>query len=541
MIRSERPLSTLLGFFLRKYRRPVLAGCVTILLIDVGELILPMVLKSLVDAVQAGLSGLRLREALLWTLGVVCFQVLARYVWRVTLASSAMSAGADFRSVFSRQIFEVAFGSIERRKVGEWMTLATSDVENMRMALGPGIIALTDALFYCFTIPLAIIWVAGVGSLWVLTPLLLIPFLVILFYGRIFVQSAQVQSLTGDLGTLTQEMVAGVRVLKQAGSGAAISGRIALKSHELNRRQVVLQSLQSGMGPSLEFLMSTSLVLLFAWSPGMSIGVLVALQRLVQKLMWPMIAVGMAVVYFQKARASGREFYRFLEEERVESLDSPGHRPVGLPPDAPVLECRHLDYGPLRNVEFTLRSGEWVGVRGPVASGKSTLLSLILRFQDPPRGRIFFHGKDVLDWDPPALRRELGSVLQEPYLFQGTLRSNLQTGEELGLDEALRIAALDGEDLQERLDEELGEKGISLSGGQKQRVAIARILRKPSSLLLLDDPLSSVDGETSMRVLGSLRNRWKSMNKTVLYVSHRTEHLEFCDRIIDLSREGTES
>lgn len=531
---SERPLRRLLGFFFRKYWASILAGCLTIMIIDVGELILPMIMKSLVEAVEKGDPSGSLQQALFWTAGIVVCQVLGRYVWRVTLARSAMSAGADFRSLFSRQIFEVAFGSIERRKVGELMTLATSDVENMRMALGPGIISLTDALFYCVTVPIAMVWIAPARVLWILLPLLLIPVLVIVFHRRIFDQSARVQSLNGELGTLTQEMVAGVRPLKQAGSGPALSERIGRKSHELNRRQVGLQALQSSMGPTLEFLLSTSLVLLFASSPGVPIGVLVALQRLVQKLMWPMTAIGMAVVYFQKARASGKDFYRFLEELRVESLEGTPEEPQNVSQGSPLLECRSLSLGPIDRLSFSVHEGEWLGLKGPVASGKSTLLGLILRFQDPPRGTLFYRGVDVLDWDPPALRKELGSVLQEPYLFQGSIRSNLDTGDELPIEQALQVSGLDSQGILHRVDDELGEKGMSLSGGQKQRVAIARVLRKPASLFLLDDPLSSVDELTSRQVLLELRRVWKAGKKTVIYVSHRPEHLGFCDRLVDL-------
>ena len=129
-------------------------------------------------------------------------------------------------------------------------------------------------------------------------------------------------------------------------------------------------------------------------------------------------------------------------------------------------------------------------------------------------------------------------MLQEPYLFQGTIRSNLQTGEELPLLDAISLAGLSGPGVGDRIDEELGEKGMSLSGGQKQRVAIARVLRKPASLFLLDDPLSSVDEVTSRQVLMGLRRVWKDGRKTVLYVSHRPEHLGFCDRWVDLDRSG---
>ena len=144
------------------------------------------------------------------------------------------------------------------------------------------------------------------------------------------------------------------------------------------------------------------------------------------------------------------------------------------------------------------------------------------------------NGLDVNDWEPKEVRRFFASVLQDPYLFRGSIHSNLAIGDEIDLENALEVAHVQGS-VSERLHEELGEKGSGLSGGQKQRIAIARVLRKGAPVLLLDDPLSSVDLKTSQIVLKNLVETTKALKKTVIFVSHHPEHLIYCDRIISLS------
>jgi ABC-type multidrug transport system fused ATPase/permease subunit len=248
-----------------------------------------------------------------------------------------------------------------------------------------------------------------------------------------------------------------------------------------------------------------------------------------------MSAVGLAVVYFQKAKASGAELYRFLEVERSEQIDEQSHSEnMVLKPGIPIIEARNLNFRVIQNLSFQMFPGEWLGIEGKVASGKSTLFSLLLKFYEVPRGQLFVNGRDLNEWKPNEVRHFFASVLQDPYLFRGSIRSNLEVGDDVELFEARETAHVHGAMVDQRFDENLGEKGTGLSGGQKQRIAIARALRKKASVLLLDDPLSSVDLETSRNVLKALLKSLKNRNKTVLFISHHPEHLEFCDRIIRL-------
>lgn len=533
---SDRALSHLLRHFFREYRGAVIAGIAAIIVVDSAELILPLLLKKIIDAVPLGISPDLLQSTLKSVALIFVVLVLGRYLWRVSLSKGAMRAGADFRRQFAEQIFEVSFAFYDRKKVGDLMALATGDVENMRMALGPGLISVVDSCFYCITIPVAMFSLAPNIALKMLVPVLGIPFAVLVLQNKIAVLSRQVQEQIGKLGTQTQEMVAGVRLAKIYGIETRMEERLNERSRRLNHSQVALSKTQAAFGPALEIFLSFSLVILFGVNSGYSVGTLVAMQRYLQKLMWPMSAIGLAVIYFQKAKSSGEEFYRFLEEEKSDHLEEHLHQipePV-LNPAYPLIEARNLNFRVIQNLSFQVQAGEWLGIQGPVASGKSTLFALLLKFYDCPRGQLFVNGLDILDWDAKSLRRFFASVLQDPYLFQGTVRANLDVGEDIELFEAMETAHIHASISGHRMEEELGEKGAGLSGGQKQRVAIARALRKASPVLLFDDPLSSVDLPTAEKVLNKLVKTLKSRKKTVLFISHHPEHLEFCDRVIQL-------
>ncbi len=565
---SKKPLHALFGYFFKKYRVSIIGGAVAIVLVDVAELIMPVLLRDLIDSVSVGLesvgsgsrvelssSGLSTWDLMspdsvlgrtFWILlALILVQVVGRYLWRVSLARASMRGGADLREWFSNQIFHVPLSLYDKKKVGELMTLATSDAENMRMALGPGMISFIDSAFYCVTIPLCMAWLAPELTWKSLAPMMLTPMVVLFLQRQVGEASRRVQEQIGRLGTLTQEVVAGVRVIKVQGAEDRMQSRLAQESHELNRRQIRLARFQSALGPSLEFFLSVSLVLLFAGSESVSVGTLVALQRYLQKLMWPMSAIGMAIVYFQKAKASGAEFFRFLEvpaQEQVIPLED-SIKPVPPEPGQLILELENVEFSYGEKPVFSdplslqVRSGEWIGIEGPVGTGKSTLFSLLLGFYPPQSGQIRIAGQPIQNYPVHNLRQWFSPVLQDPYLFQGSIRSNLEFWDGMPIEAALKLSEIYEGVADRRLDESLGEKGTGLSGGQKQRLAIARALRKNAPIFLLDDPLSSVDSNTAAQVLEHLTQELKKSKKTVIFVSHRREHLAVCDRVYHWSNQ----
>ena len=537
---EPHPIRRQLRFFWKHYRRGILIGASAIICIDAAELVLPLLLRDTVDSFSTGKAILEHRNSLIEGLAfVIILQVFGRYLWRVTLSKSAMLAGAEFRKQFSEKSFKISIPRMEEKKVGDLMTLATSDVENMRFALGPGVIGIIDSCFYCIALPVAMYWIAPTLAWKILLPVFMIPFVVLILQRKISIQSKFVQEQIGKLGTLTQEMISGMRIIKTYGLEQKIAQKLNFESHSLNEKQVELTQTQARLGPSMEFFLSTSVVLLFS-SSGFSVGTLVAMQRYLQKLLWPLSASAMSVIYFQKAKSSGSEFFQFVDDPSTENVQSE-LKPLKLNEGVPLIEARNLSFSYsdgktiLKNINFKLFEGEWVGISGIVGSGKSTLLQLLLKLYPVGRGQLFVNGKDIVDLSHDEARRYFSPVMQDPYLFQGTLLDNLNTSDDLyPLAWTMQVSGMHEEEFAHRMNQKLGERGAGLSGGQKQRVGIARAIRKRSPILLFDDPLSSVDILTAEHVLDQMSSEIRQMKRTVIFVSHHEEHLRYCDRVVFL-------
>ena len=541
--RSSHPILRQLIFFWKNYKKQIIIGSIAILSIDIAELYLPLLLKDTVDSFsKPSLMGHNHNSLIKGLLLVILLQVFGRYIWRIALSKSAMLAGAEFRKQFAFKSFRISIPKMEYKKVGDLMTLATGDIENMRFALGPGVISIIDACFYCIALPIAMFWIAPDLAWKVILPIVFIPVVVLVLQGKIAAQSQKVQEQIGKLGTLTQEMISGVRIIKTYGLEKKISEKLNSESHVLNKKQVEMTQTQARLGPSMEFFLSTSIVLLFS-STGYSIGTLVAMQRYLQKLLWPLTASAMAVIYFQKGKSSGKEFYQYVDDQDIEdikTLEKPSNE-IKFDKKIPIIEAKNLSFSysdskPLiDNLSFQIFEGEWVGFFGSVGSGKSTILQLLLKFYPVNRGQLFVKNKDVADYSVNEIREFFSTVLQDPYLFQGTLIENLNFSSELQpLDWSMSVSGMHEHEFLHRMNQKLGERGAGLSGGQKQRVAIARAIRKKSPILLLDDPLSSVDIDTSKYVLRKMSVEIRKLNKTVIFISHHEEHLSYCDRVVKI-------
>ena len=527
-------------FYWKNYRKQILIGATAIISIDIAELYLPVLLKDTVDSFSQEGTIRHHQASLIKGLGLVVFlQVLGRYIWRIALSKSAMLVGAEFRKQFSNKSFLISMPKMEEKKVGDLMTLATSDVENMRFALGPGVVGIIDSFFYCIALPFSMYLISPSLAFRVIIPVLFIPFVVLFLQKKISLQSKKVQEKIGKLGTLTQEMISGVRIIKTYGLEDKISKKLNYESHLLNERQVEMTQTQARLVPSMDFFLSSSVVLLFS-STGYSVGTLVAMQRYLQKLLWPLTASAMSVIYFQKAKSSGIEYYQYIDELDVEKKSDRIIAPK-LNSNIPVIEAINLSFSyndqktVFKNLSFKIMKGEWVGISGPVGSGKSTLIQLLLKFYPVGRGQLFINGNDIVDCTPDEARSWFSSVMQDPYLFQGTLLENLNTSDELHqLSWSMKVSGMHEEEFMHRMDQKLGERGAGLSGGQKQRVGIARAIRMKTPVLLFDDPLSSVDMYTAEYVLDQMSKEIRILQKTVVFISHHEEHLRFCDRVIKL-------
>ncbi|MFN7685007.1 MAG: ABC transporter ATP-binding protein [Oligoflexia bacterium] len=550
--------TALLRSVIWKYRFSVLGGLGTLVVVDALEVLPPILLKLAVDSVTGarplshlhGIAGVYLLISVL--------QCFCRYGWRILLIRSSLFAGRDLRDRFSAHLFRLPIRFFDQKRLGDLMSLSTNDTEAIRMALGPGLLVAADALFYFVTVPVAMLMLSPQLTLLAFLPLPIIPWLVARNEKALYTRFEKVQESFGKLSALAQETLTGIRVIKAFAAEPAQMERFSREGQRYLQLNMAMAWVQNTFGPLLDFTMSMGLVILL-WVGGHevidgneSLGTFVAFQRYIQKMVWPMAAVGMAISYLQRAVASAGRIEAVLNEaptRRPEDEDcgQPGQRETSHSARGEIefnnLSFRYADHLPwvIRDFSLKVPAGSRVAFLGSIGSGKSTLLSLIPRLYTPPRGTVFVDGVDVNDWNLADLRKAIGHVGQELFLFSETIEQNLSWGLPEPLapesrDELIHQVALstDVSRLSGGWETRLGERGINLSGGQKQRLTIGRALARRPKILILDDALSAVDTQTESRLLGALRQR--SDRATELIAGHRISTLQDADFIVVLEK-----
>ncbi len=456
-----------------------------------------------------------------------------------------------------------------RNRTGDLMSRATNDLNAVRMVLGPGIMytantIATSVLALYFMIKLS----AGL-TLWVLLP---VPLVVIsvYYFGRIIHRlSERIQAALGALSTRAQENLTGIRVVR-----AYAQEKQEIESFDRVNRDYVERNIQlitswSLFFPGLMTLIGLTAVILLGKggtaviNHRISIGTLVAFYSFLGQLTFPIIALGWVTNIFQRGAASmGRLLYILRAEPNINDAtvapppsaggNGQPHPGTALAPTDTrdeirgEIEFRHLTFAyptapnetVLRDINLHVPAGSTLAIVGPTGSGKSTLAVLIARLWEAPAGALFVDGRSIRDYPLDTLRRSIGYVPQDTFLFSETLRENIAFGVPNAREEDIRecaaIACVSGEieSFAQGYDTMVGERGITLSGGQKQRASLARAIMRQPKILVLDDSLSSVDTDTEERILRSLRGVMQQ--RTTILVSHRVSTVKHADQIVVL-------
>jgi len=537
---------------MKKYASKYSAGLVCLVLVDAMQLLLPQLVRRAVDSIASG--TFRIPGILLIALQILVIAAsisAGRYFWRLFIHGSSRRIEAELRERLFAHLLGLSGTFFRKNKTGDLMARATNDMGAVRQAAGMGLVAFVDGAFMSTAI-LAVMFARNPRvALLTVTPLPAITVLIVLFGMSIKKRFRAVQEAYGKLSELVQETLSGIRVI-QGFVQERFFGEQFARANEAykgeNMRLVVIFGL---FFPLINFLAGLSLaILIFAGgnsvlSGRMSPGELVETASYLEMLIWPMLGAGFTVNILQRGAASLKRINEILDAES--DILSPAE-PAALA-DAYPLEARNLSFrypqanrDALRDVSFTLERGKTLGIIGRTGSGKSTLLKLLPRLEDPPPRTVFLGGTDIRDLDLAALRRALGFVPQETFLFSDSIRANVAYGNPRLDDGRLRaaeeISAIDrdlaafpaGEDTV------VGERGLTLSGGQKQRVSIARAIAADSEILVLDDSLSAVDAETEERILERVMR--ERAGRTTVIVSHRVSALRNADKILVLEDGG---
>jgi ATP-binding cassette subfamily B protein len=528
--------------YLWRYRRGLAVGGACLVLKDVAQAVQPLMIRAAVDSFS-GAHGAFLRFAL-YLIGLALVKSVFQYWMRLILIGISRDIEFDLRNDVFAHLIRLSPDYYNRTRTGDIMARATNDLNAVRMMLGPG-------LMYWFetslTFLLAIIIMTSVD--WRLAILAVLPapavsFAVVYFGRRIHERFERLQAMFSDISSRVQENLSGVRMIRAFVQEQSEMRRFEQINRAYIAQNIKLARMQSLFEPLLEALIGmTFLVVLWAGgsqvlSGRISLGSFVMFNTYMGMLVWPMIAFGWVVNLTQRGSASLKRINEIFHERP--SIAAPPD-PVRLAAVRGEIEFREVtvSYG-LHDVSLRIPAGRTVAVVGHTGAGKSTLVQLVPRLLDPDAGMLLVDGVDVRRLDPEELRRQIGFVPQETFLFSATIAENIAFGVESASEEQIRRAADmaglagDIETFPEGYRTMVGERGITLSGGQKQRTAIARALLRDPRILILDDALSSVDTLTEERILSHLAKVMKG--RTVILISHRVSTVRQADRIVVLEK-----
>jgi ATP-binding cassette subfamily B protein len=532
---------------LMRFQRPFALGFACAVLGTIIALAAPWVLKLAIDDLTADVTLAKVRVYAAALLALAAVGGVFRFLMRRIIIGASRDFEYELRNDFFAHLQRLDPAYYQNHRTGDLMSRATSDLGSVRMLVGPAVMY-TASTGLTFVVAIVLIlsihpWLTAIALL----PLPLLSLSVRYFGAAIHQRFERIQAQLSEVSSVTQESLAGVRVVRAYGQEGFEIARFREANEIYLDRNRALIRLQGTYYPSMGLLMGFG-ALLVLWlgsreviAGRMSVGELVAFNAYLMMLAWPMIAFGWVTNLVQRGTASWKRLLEVLDAvpairdpERARRIEIRGG-----------IEFRHLtfSYGGepvLHDVSATMPAGSTTAIVGATGSGKSTLLHLIPRLREAPPGTVLIDGTDVRDIPLDVLRGAIGFVPQEPFLFGTSLAENIALGARgeqsarRRVEDAAAVARLDMdvEGFPAGFDTMVGERGITLSGGQKQRVAIARALVVDPRILLLDDALSAVDTYTEDEILSRLSGVMRA--RTAILVSHRVSTVRGADQILVL-------
>jgi ATP-binding cassette subfamily B multidrug efflux pump len=536
--------------YINRYRREFLLGFVCLVISPALFAVVPRVLQYAIDDLSKGVTRAKLAQYSGVLLLIAAVGGYFRYQMRRIIISASRGFEYDLRNDFFAHLERLPLAYYQANRTGDLMSRATNDLSAVRMMVGPAVMYLANTLVTA-VVSLSLMFALDARlTLIALIPLPLVSIAVRLFGTAIHKTFEQVQERLAAMSAVVQESLTGVRVVRAYGQESAEIERFRRSNEDYLSHNRRLTRLQGAFFPTMSLLLGFS-ALLALWlgsrrvvSGRITVGQFVAFNAYLAQLAWPMIAFGWVTNLMERGMASWKRMLEVMDTE-PSVKDEPGLHQIQSPLTG-AIEFRDLTFAfgshvVLSHVSFTIPAGQTLAIVGGTGAGKTTLVNLLPRLHNPPRGTVFIDGRDVRDIPLAALRAAIGFVPQEPFLFSDTLADNIAFGvpalkfeRPAAISAAAEIAQLnkDVSDFPERYDTMVGERGITLSGGQKQRAAIARAVVIDPRILILDDALSAVDTYTEEEILARLRGVMGE--RTSIIISHRISTVRDADQIIVL-------
>ncbi|TDF73643.1 ABC transporter ATP-binding protein [Candidatus Syntrophosphaera thermopropionivorans] len=536
--------------YLKKSYGRIAGGLVMLILVDIVQLITPWVMQQAIDRIQERTIDSRGLLLLAFVIiGLAIAVMVLRYFWRVLIIGNSFMIEKNLRQDFYDHLMQLSQNFFNKRKVGDLMAYATNDLNSVRMMFGMGLIAAMDIVL------MTIASFSFMGSIDLrLTALAVIPMpiltITISIFGKKMHKSFyRVQTSFATLTGTIQESISGIRIVKAFVQEKSELEKVDKVSWDFVKENINMAKIVGFFHPFQGFIISLSMIITLYFGGratirgDITIGQFIAFFQYLGMLVWPMVAIGWIVDMYQRGTASLKRLNEIFEtESEIDDKEAD----FSIKALQGNIEIRDLTFRYAKNlplifdhISTSVEQGKTLAVVGPTGCGKTTLIELIVRIYEPPRGSILIDGHLVHRIPLQVLRRDIVLVPQDIFLFSDTIANNIRLGNPDAPIEAVYEAAKKAEiydeimEFEDKFETVIGERGVTLSGGQKQRVAIARALLTNPEVLILDDALSAVDTKTERYILENLVEDRKG--KTNIIIAHRISSIQHADNIIVLS------
>ena len=537
--------------YLREKLYPVILGIISLIIVDLLQVLIPRVIKSVVDETTTmSIGHTTLAYYALIIAAIACGMAIFRFVWRNCLLGTSRRIEEGLRNRFFSHVQNLPPYFFDKTDTGDLMARGTNDINQIRMAAGMGLVALNDTIFIGLATIGFMLFINVKLTLYVLIPMPLIALGTKFFSTKMHKLYQDVQAAFADMTEIARERFAGIGLIKAYNLQSFEQEKFGQVSGNYVRENLRLVKATGAFFPLMLFFANTSTAIVIFLGGRQTIfqeitpGDFAAFISYLGLLTWPMMALGWAINLMQRGKASLDRIHSVLSHDQQGEHPE---NPESIPSYTPRIRFEQVYFSYVSNssniledIDLEVEWGSTLGIVGPPGSGKTTLLNLLPRLYDPTAGKITLDGQDLRNFSLFELRSLISFVSQDPFLFAGTIKDNILFGRS-GVSEEEMLHAASKADFQETirsmpggLDTFIGEKGVILSGGQKQRLALTRAFLVPSSILLLDDPVSQVDTETARNIVGNLAGL--QGEQTIFIVSHRIAPLVGADKIVTLKQ-----
>src|SRR3989339_1854675 len=552
-------LFTLKKYFIR-YKKKLYWGFVFILLSNIGTVYVPILLKDTINAIDQNTTVEQLVNYALLIVGASIFAGVFRFYIRQTIIVVSREIEYDLRYDFWNHIQHLPLRFFQNNSTGNVMAHATNDINAVRMFLGPAVMYSTDTFIRLVIVLAIMISLDPMLTLYTLLPLPILSIVVYKIGKKIHQKFTLIQEKFSEITTKAQENFSGIRVIKSYVREENEIKQFNKLSQEYLSRNMNLAKVQAAIMPFL-FLITGLSIILVIWIGGsaviskeITLGDITAFVIYLGILIWPMIAFGWVINIIQQAEASMKRLNKMLDEPY--EIDDSGTTDNSIKEIKGEIEFKNVSFRYSENHPYILKEinlkipiGSTTAIMGYTGVGKTTFINLIPRLYDVTEGQILIDGRDIKTIPLNILRREIGVVQQESFLFSDSVMNNISYGlREINKDTVLDVSKIahfdkDVEDFPLKYDTMVGERGITFSGGQKQRASLARALAINPKILVLDDSFSAVDTNTEEEILKSLKSFMRhpanlpggKAGRTSIIISHRISTVKDADKIIVLS------